>query len=201
MKTPEEFYNQSNYPVLDKHDKKAEKFTYYDMLEFAEAYATPPSEEHEFIKKLKERGLLADEPSPWLDEITPPQPTMEDLHLNPGCKEALLSQPSEEERKELDKGWEDLRNSGLDKPYIHQPSEDRKSYKCEECHWIGYNPGNEGCPKCHSEMLYPSIPLPQISDIEIYREYHNYIDRQSTPQTRKMAWYQCAKWMQNQLNQ
>ena len=37
--TPEEYYKQENYPVLDKFDKKATKFDYYDVIQFAEEYA------------------------------------------------------------------------------------------------------------------------------------------------------------------
>jgi len=35
----EEYYKQENYPILDKFDKKALKFDYYDMINFAENYA------------------------------------------------------------------------------------------------------------------------------------------------------------------
>lgn len=34
----EKFYKDQGYPELDKSDKKAPKFTYYNMLEFAEDY-------------------------------------------------------------------------------------------------------------------------------------------------------------------
>ena len=33
------FYKNSDYPDLDKFDKKANKFSYYDLIEFAEQYA------------------------------------------------------------------------------------------------------------------------------------------------------------------
>lgn len=36
--TVEEFFKQCNSKELDKFDKKASKFTYYDLLEFAEQY-------------------------------------------------------------------------------------------------------------------------------------------------------------------
>jgi len=35
----EQFYTIRNYPRLDPFDKKVAKFTYYDMLDFAEYYA------------------------------------------------------------------------------------------------------------------------------------------------------------------
>jgi len=37
--TVEEFYQSSDFPELDKHDRKSAAFTYYDMLDFAERYA------------------------------------------------------------------------------------------------------------------------------------------------------------------
>lgn len=37
--TPQEFYTQKQYRELDKHGKRMDAFTYYDMLDFAEAYA------------------------------------------------------------------------------------------------------------------------------------------------------------------
>lgn len=37
--TPEQFYQSENMPELDKHDRKAAKFSYFDLLEFAEKYA------------------------------------------------------------------------------------------------------------------------------------------------------------------
>jgi len=37
--TPEEFYQSTEFLELDKHDRKAAKFTYYDLLDFAERYA------------------------------------------------------------------------------------------------------------------------------------------------------------------
>ena len=37
--TPEEFYAQNPLRELDKHGKRMDAFTYYDMLDFAEAYA------------------------------------------------------------------------------------------------------------------------------------------------------------------
>ena len=40
MKTPEEFYKATNGVELDKHDKRALLFTYYDMMGFAEEYAS-----------------------------------------------------------------------------------------------------------------------------------------------------------------
>jgi len=36
--TPEEHYKKIDYPTLDKFDKKAHKFDYYDLLDFAESY-------------------------------------------------------------------------------------------------------------------------------------------------------------------
>lgn len=36
--SPEQFYKQGDYPELDKHDKKAKNFAYYDLLDFADAY-------------------------------------------------------------------------------------------------------------------------------------------------------------------
>ena len=36
--TVEQFYEKQNYPKYDKHDRKAPKFTYYDMCDFAEEY-------------------------------------------------------------------------------------------------------------------------------------------------------------------
>lgn len=36
--TPEEYYTQENYPVMDRFDKKTGRFSYYDLLEFAEEY-------------------------------------------------------------------------------------------------------------------------------------------------------------------
>lgn len=38
--TTEEFYKRTHLKELDKFDKKVSKFTYYDMLDFAEAYYT-----------------------------------------------------------------------------------------------------------------------------------------------------------------
>jgi hypothetical protein len=37
--TPEQFYEQKNYRKLDKYGKRAAKFSYWDMLDFAQAYA------------------------------------------------------------------------------------------------------------------------------------------------------------------
>lgn len=37
--TAEGFYIDGKYPEMDKHDKRANKFTYYDMIDFAENYA------------------------------------------------------------------------------------------------------------------------------------------------------------------
>jgi len=34
----EDFYKQKGYPKLDKFDKKVAKFTYYDLIEFADDY-------------------------------------------------------------------------------------------------------------------------------------------------------------------
>jgi len=36
--TPEEYYKKRDYPTLDKFDKKAPKFDYYDLVDFAESY-------------------------------------------------------------------------------------------------------------------------------------------------------------------
>ena len=36
--TPEDYYKRENYPVLDKFDKKAPKFDYYDVIQFADEY-------------------------------------------------------------------------------------------------------------------------------------------------------------------
>lgn len=44
--TVEQFYKDQNYPKYDRFDKKAEKFTYYDLTEFAENY------HHRKIEKL-----------------------------------------------------------------------------------------------------------------------------------------------------
>jgi hypothetical protein len=37
--TVEEFYQSTDFPQLDKHDRKSAMFTYYDLLDFAERYA------------------------------------------------------------------------------------------------------------------------------------------------------------------
>ena len=34
----EEYYRKKDYPILDKFDKKAPKFDYYDFIDFAESY-------------------------------------------------------------------------------------------------------------------------------------------------------------------
>lgn len=36
--TAEEFYTKQGYPILDKFDKKAPKFDYYDFIDFAESH-------------------------------------------------------------------------------------------------------------------------------------------------------------------
>lgn len=46
----EKFYEQSDYPELDKHDKKADKFTYYDMIEFAELFYNHDKKTTEYKK-------------------------------------------------------------------------------------------------------------------------------------------------------
>jgi len=37
--TVEEFYQSTEFLELDKHDRKALMFTYYDLLDFAERFA------------------------------------------------------------------------------------------------------------------------------------------------------------------
>ncbi len=34
----EKYYIKKDYPILDKFDKKAPKFDYYDFIDFAESY-------------------------------------------------------------------------------------------------------------------------------------------------------------------
>jgi hypothetical protein len=43
--TVEEFYQSTDFPELDKHDRKAATFTYYDMLDFSERYAGQKAKE------------------------------------------------------------------------------------------------------------------------------------------------------------
>ena len=41
---------------------------------------------------------------------------------------------------------------------------------------------------------------PEVSDSDIEAEYVKWVEDSTTPITRKMAWMQCAYWMQKQLN-
>ena len=43
----------------------------------------------------------------------------------------------------------------------------------------------------------PPKKQPAVSEEEIYKEYHRYIEAMPTPVTRKMAWYQAVKWIQS----
>ena len=53
--TPEEYYKKRDYPTLDKFDKKAPKFDYYDLVDFAEQYA-----EH-YLKQHLEDNIPSDD--------------------------------------------------------------------------------------------------------------------------------------------
>jgi Protein of unknown function (DUF551) len=54
--TVEEFYQSTDFPELDKHDRKVALFTYYELLDFAERYAEQSAPKWIIVKeRLPER--------------------------------------------------------------------------------------------------------------------------------------------------
>jgi Protein of unknown function (DUF551) len=70
--TVEEFYQSTDFPKLDKHDRKSETFTYYELLDFAERFAGQSAP-----KWISVEERLPDYNTRVLVKFRPQQPVME----------------------------------------------------------------------------------------------------------------------------